>query len=168
MFSASASLRNSSPIPNGVTAEKATSMLQNHEFFIQCDPHMVKYELVDTPSSPEPVVPEGRCSPPVAPPRCYRVTDKVHALPAGLWDSDVVSTYEFINIDRGCFVRIRSPMSTVLETVWQVEEAEDGELVLVEDVLITCSRFVVGIVKSTCENGWKGIHAKLLGELQSS
>ncbi|KAM4054980.1 hypothetical protein HRG_014937 [Hirsutella rhossiliensis] len=165
MFSTTATLRNSTPIPDGIAPEKGVQLLQGHEFFIQCDPHMIKYELIDTPSNPEPALPQGRGATAVAAAKCYQVTDKVHALPAGLWDSDVVSTYEFINIEKGVFVRIRSPMNTTLETVWEVQETEDGRLALVEDVVIQCSRFLIGIVKGTCESGWQGIHETMIGKL---
>lgn len=167
MFSTTATLRNSTSVPRGITREECVQLLQGHEFFIQCDPHMIEYELMDTPSDPEPAPPLGRGVTAVAAAECYRVTDKVHALPAGLWDSDVVSTYEFINIERVVFVRIRSPMNTTLETVWEVEETEDGRLALVEDVVIQCSRFLIGIVKGTCESGWQGIHEKMIGGLST-
>ncbi|KAL2200074.1 hypothetical protein P885DRAFT_30020 [Corynascus similis CBS 632.67] len=109
-------------------------------------------------------------------PKCYRVTDVVHAIPAGIWDTSVVSTYEFTEIRDGLFVRIRSPMSVVMDTVWRVREVEEkGEeegkdgarlLELVEEVTIRCSRLLVGIVKGQCENGWGGIHAKMIARLE--
>jgi hypothetical protein len=165
MFSTTAKLQHVSPLPAGIPASRGIKLLQGYEFFIQCDPHMIKYEAIDTPSDPTPAVPEDRQVVGVAPPKCYTVTDKVQALPAGLWDSDVVSTYEFINLDRGVFVRIRSPLSTVMETVWEVRESESGQLELVEDIVIKCSRLLVGVVKNTCEAGWKGIHEKMIAKL---
>lgn len=53
---------------------------------------------------------------------CYRVTDIVHAIPAGIWDTNVVSTYELTKIRDGIFVRIRSPLSTMLETFWEIRD----------------------------------------------
>lgn len=99
--------------------------------------------------------------------------DRVHALPAGLWDSDAVSTSEMVNLERGVFVRLRSPLSIVMETVWEVREVEggDGELEVVEESVISCSRFLAGIVKGQCEANWKAIHEKLLrimkGEIEA-
>ena len=89
----------------------------------------------------------------------------MHALPAGLWDSDVVSTSQIVNLERGIFVRLRSPLSIVMETVWEVREvegSEDGALEIVEESVIACSRFLAGIVKGQCETNWKGIHGKLI------
>ncbi|PHH92340.1 hypothetical protein CDD83_7828 [Cordyceps sp. RAO-2017] len=167
MFDTTATLRNSTPIPRGVALEKAVELLQGHEFCIQCDPHLVKYEAIDTPS-PEPEISQECQASAMGPPQCFRVTDKIHALPGGLWDSDVVSTYEFINIERGTFVRIRGPMNTILESVWEVQQSEDGGLVLVEDVVIKCSRLMVGIVRSTCEDGWRGIHKQMIDKLMET
>lgn len=168
MFNTTATVQHVTPIPAGIGPEKGVELLQGHEFFIQCDPHMIKYEPIDSPSAPEPTLPDGRGVKAVAAPKCYQVTDKVHALPAGLWDSDVVSTYEFINIERGVFVRIRCPLNVSMETVWEVRETQDGGSELVEDVVIKCSRFLVGVIKSTCETGWKGIHEKMVGRLEQS
>ena len=128
---------------------------------------MKHYELIPTPD-PAPSVPEEREVIPIAPPVCYTVTDRVHTLPAGLWDSNVLSTYEFLNLERGVFVRIRSPMGMLMESVWEITEAEDGGLELVEDVVITCSRFLIGVIRSTCESGWEDIHAKHIAKLKES
>lgn len=104
-------------------------------------------------------------------PICYHVTDIVHAIPAGIWDTKVESTYEFTDIQDGLFVRIRSPLSVVMDTVWEVREvpAQAGEvagLELVENLTIQCSRLLVGIVKGQCENGWGKIHAKMIARLE--
>lgn len=166
MFSTTAEIHHSSPIPAGISASKGVALLHDHEFFIQCDPHMTKYSLLTTSSNPAPTVPESRQVVAIAEPKCYSVTDRVHALPAGLWDSDIDSTYEFIDFDKGVFVRIRSPLSVVLETLWTIKETEDGSCELVEDILISCSRLFIGPVKSTCEGGWKKIHDKMIGKLK--
>ena len=103
------------------------------------------------------------CSPPTSEsPKFYEVVDRVHALPAGLWDSDVVSTSEMVDLERGIFARLRSPLSVVMETVWEVREVEGGGLELVEESVISCSRLLAGIVKGQCEANWKGIHEKLV------
>jgi hypothetical protein len=168
MFSTTANVKHVTPIPKGVPASKGISLLQGHEFFIKCDPHMISYEAItsDT-SSPVTPIPTDRGVTAVAEPKCYSVTDKVHALPAGLWDSDVVSRYEFINIERGVFVRIRSPLSVVMESVWEIREKSGPEdLELVEDIVISCSRLLMGTVKGTCESGWQGIHEKMVAYLE--
>lgn len=141
-------------------------MLQDHEFFLHCDPHMIKFAKL-TPETP-PEVPEG-----IEPfgdrgIEVYEVTDLVHTVPAGIWDSNVVSRYEFIDLADGLHVRLRSPLSIVMDTVWTIREkegAEGAQLELVEDITIRCSRLLVGLVKSQCESGWAKIHAKMLARL---
>lgn len=105
----------------------------------------------------------------------YTVTDRVHALPAGIWDSDVVSTYEFTNIPTGVFVRIKSPLNVVMDTTWSVRNAgmdEEGEgkgkgLILCEDVVIKCNMLLAPIVKNQVEAGWKSIHQKMVEKVKA-
>ncbi|KAL2165920.1 hypothetical protein VTG60DRAFT_3611 [Thermothelomyces hinnuleus] len=183
-------------------------MLSDHEFFLSCDPHLDKYQLIPPSDhvslAPPRAIPdhvrsrlrprsqhppsegfdtaagkdeiggtkeEGKEDEEEAVPVCYRVTDIVHGVPAGMWGTRVVSTYEFIDTQEGLFVRIRSPLSIVMHTVWEVREAaaqagEAAGLELVEDVTIQCSRLLVGIVKGHCENGWGKIHAKMIARLE--
>jgi hypothetical protein len=151
----------SSKLPETTTTEQAIAMLRDHEFFLHCDPHMSKFQLVETDSPPP--IPEKIKG--LGETKSYQVTDVLHTLPAGLWDSNVVSTYEFTDISDGLFVRIRSPLSVVMETVWTIK-GEDGQLELVEDVSINCSRLLVGVVRSQCESGWQKIHEKMIDRLK--
>jgi hypothetical protein len=196
-------MTHASRLPPGTTRAQALAMLSDHEFFLSCDPHLHKYELIpaaelSTTLNPPPSIPDNvrsqlrSCSKPGEEngdgskvgeekkeegkgeevlPTCYRVTDIVHAIPAGIWDTNVVSTYEFTDIRDGLFVRIRSPLSVVMDTFWEVGEVDgdgDGEkgLELVEDVTIQCSRLLIGIVRGQCENGWEKIHAKMIARLE--
>lgn len=136
-------------------------MLQDHPFFFECNPHTSKFELLKTETTP----PIPDYVKPVKPTESYQATDIVHALPAGLWDSNIVSTYEFTDIEKGVFVRIMSPMSVIMETVWEVR-GEEGQLELVESISFTCSRLLAGIVKSQCEGGWGKIHQKMISRLE--
>ncbi|EAQ92854.1 hypothetical protein CHGG_01089 [Chaetomium globosum CBS 148.51] len=198
-------------------ATKPIALLSDHDFFLTCDPHLTKAELIPRaeyatlnppPAVPDHVKPELRARPqpssnsssgsgssgssqdegeaPETVPECYRVTDIVHAIPAGIWDTNVVSVFEITDIEDGWFVRIRSPLSVVMETFWRVREVagagagagesggegdEGGEgeagpgLELVEEITISCSRLLMGIVKSQCENDWKQIHGKMVARL---
>ncbi|KHN96477.1 uncharacterized protein MAM_05766 [Metarhizium album ARSEF 1941] len=166
LFNATESLKHTTSLPDGASAAKAVELLQGHVFFIRFNPHMIKYEAIDRPTDPEPQLPTDRGLTGIAAPKCYQVTDRVHALPAGLWDSDVVSTYEFINLDKGVFVRIRSPLNTVLETVWTVQGKEGGGYELTEDVVMKCSRLLVGVIRNTCEGTWRAIHEKMVAEIR--
>ncbi|KAM0256787.1 hypothetical protein ACHAQJ_004739 [Trichoderma viride] len=130
---------------------------------MQSDPHMIKYEPISRPSKVEsPTVPTDRGIVAVGEPAYYSVTDKVHTLPAGLWDSNVESTNEFVNLEKGVFVRLYSPLNVVMETVWTVKENGNGGVDLIEDVLIKASRLLVGTVKNMCSTNWKTFHGKIV------
>lgn len=149
-------------------------MLHDHEHFISCSPNNPKPERIPTPA-PAPQLPDG--VKPVRETDCWRVTEVVHALPAGLWDSDVVSKYEFTDIEDGLLVRIRSPLNVLLETFWKVREAQrpaeghEGSttpsLEVVEEVTMKCSRLLIGTVKSACDNNWKSIHRNMLAGIKT-
>ncbi|KAH6619518.1 hypothetical protein B0J18DRAFT_247202 [Chaetomium sp. MPI-SDFR-AT-0129] len=222
-LSTTAKLEHHTPLPPGTTRAQAIAMLSDYDFYFHCNPHMDKYELIPPaqhaslnppPSIPDSVASQLRSTSSTPPPTvngngkgevgekggdeqtttsCYRVTDIVHAIPAGIWDTNVVSTYELTKIRDGLFVRIRSPLSTMLETFWEIRDLPDspaggggrggsssGEeggggglkeggvsrLELVESVTATSSRFLVGIVKASCENGWREIHGTMVGRLE--
>lgn len=165
-------LEHITPLPPHIPPSTLVTLLQGHHFFINCDLHMIDYVSIAIPS-PSPTIPSDRSRAVALPssdssPACYKVTDRVHALPAGLWDKDVESTYEFVNTEKGVFVRIRSPLGVMMETVWEVreKEGEEGEWELLEDVVIKCSRLLMGTVRGTCEAGWKGIHEKMMIKLK--
>ncbi|KAK4227471.1 hypothetical protein QBC38DRAFT_188959 [Podospora fimiseda] len=165
-----ANLVRSSVLPPGTTVPLAHRMLSDHEFIIRCDPVLDKYELlppVSPPNIPDDIRSRVRTDINPAPAIAYKVTDIVHAIPAGIWDTNVVSTFEFTDIDSGLFVRVKSPMGIIIDTIWEVREAEEeGQLELVENVTVSCSRFLVGMVKNQCESGWKQMHGKLLERLK--
>ncbi|KAM3522100.1 hypothetical protein NHJ13051_005855 [Beauveria bassiana] len=165
-FNTTSTLRHVSAIPEGIPASKLVQGLQNHENYIKHNPHMAKYEAIVAPADPAPTIPAARGVTATGEPDCYRVTDKVHTLPAGLWDSDIVSTYEMIDVRDGVFVRIRSPMSVMMESLWLVKETEQGRLELVEEQVITASRLLMSTVKSMSEAGWEGIHASMIKKAQ--
>ena len=175
-------------IPAGVSRAAAVTALQDTEHFLKRNPHTAHYEAI-TPDEP-PTLPEGLVG--TAPTTSFKVTDRMATLPAGLLDSDVVSTYQFTSVADGVFVRIFAPLGVVLETVWHVATAaseggvegdveaeteatgpastaeEDGELELVEDLTIRCSRLLVPVVRRQCENGWEEMHGKIITQLTAA
>lgn len=137
-----------SKLPDGATQKQGIAMLQDHEFFLSCNPHMQKFEArgpVSEPQLPESIKPLG-------PTTLYNVTDIVETLPKGLWSSNVESTYKFTDFELGTFCALQSPMNVVMHTFWSIEE-KDGGLELVEACEIKCSRLLIGIVKSLNEGG---------------
>lgn len=125
-------------------------MLHDKDFFINCDPHLEKYE--STGEVADPVLPERAKA--MGPTFSYNVLDIVPNVPKAIWGSNVQSTYEFTDVEKGLFCRIRSPLNVLMEALWEIRDAEDGEgLELVEDAELRCSKLLVGLVKSQCEAG---------------
>lgn len=164
-----ATLRNVTTLPPEVSFARALETIQNHKVHMQCDPHMVKFESIPQPSKVEtPTVPSDRGIVAVEEPAYYSVTDKVHTLPAGLWDSNVESVNEFVTLEKGVFVRLYSPLNVVMETVWTVKDNGNGGVDLVEDVLIKASRLLVGTVKTMCNTNWRTFHGKIVDVMKET
>jgi hypothetical protein len=95
----------------------------------------------------------------------------MHTLPRGLWDTTVSFNAEITDTDNGVEWVIKAPMGLVQTSNWAVVPAletdgtEENTLVLVEDVVISCSRLLVGTVKGKCEENWKGVHARFVEQL---
>ncbi|KAJ4394209.1 hypothetical protein N0V93_003426 [Gnomoniopsis smithogilvyi] len=163
-FSGSATLLVKCKLPVGVTKEQGIAMLHDTEFFINCDPCLEKYELIEKEMA-DPALPDRIKA--LGPTSAYKVTDIVENIPKGIWGSSVESKYEFTDVERGLFCRLRSPLSVVLEALWEVRDAEDGDgLELVEEAEITASKMLVGIVKGQSESGAAKIQAKMLDRLK--
>ncbi|KAK2604788.1 hypothetical protein N8I77_007688 [Diaporthe amygdali] len=160
-LSSSAKMVHASKLPDGAIQKQGIAMLQDHDFFLECNPHMQKFEALGEVS--EPGLPEGIKA--LGPTTLYKVTDIVETMPKGIWGSSVESSYEFTDIQLGLFARIKSPLNVVMDTFWSIEE-KDGGLELVEACEIKCSRLLIGIVKSLNEGGWSKIHAKMLDRLK--
>ncbi|KOS18549.1 hypothetical protein ESCO_000924 [Escovopsis weberi] len=155
-------VKHATKLPAGISSDRAIDVLHNHNFFISCDPHLVKFESIARPPAADDALPDRCRDDADGEPMFYAVTDRVQKLPAGLWDADVTSTYELVNLKRGLFVKLRSQMGVVMETVWDVREDGAGGAAITETVLIKASRLLIGIVKSMCENDWRVVHGKLL------
>lgn len=186
VFNTTATIRHASLLPaRADTAEAAKAILQDHRAMIECGPHCVDCEMVEEEEAtrlaatalasqtehplPDEVRTVIKAFPESADGKTfavYRVTDMVHTLPAGLWDSKVVSTYEMTDTATGVHVRVRSPLSIVMDTMWTVAEVEGGGHELVEEINIYCSRLLVGTVKSLCEGDWEKIHTTLIKRLE--
>ncbi|KAI1200517.1 hypothetical protein F5X97DRAFT_292887 [Nemania serpens] len=180
---------NTSPIPSSVRREDAVALLHDHEFFLLCDPHHLSHKTLPQPKEtgtdpanldlarkhfnlPKDLVPVVLSRADEAPGSVVRLYEVVDHMPNPVWSSHVVSHEEFVDHGEGTWVRIRSPLGVVMETRWSIRERSKGEeeegggtLELVEDVVINCSRLVMGIVKGQVENNWKGIHKQIIDKL---
>jgi hypothetical protein len=139
-------------------------MLHDHTYFFKCNPVNDGFELIEpttTPNVPDHVQPLR-----IGETVCYKATDVLHALPAGLWDSNVVSTYEFTPTKKGVFVRIRSPLNVVMETLWEIVGDEEDQLEMVELCQYTCPRPLAPVVKSQTEGSWQEIHQRMIVKIE--
>ncbi|KAF2728148.1 hypothetical protein EJ04DRAFT_516806 [Polyplosphaeria fusca] len=177
VFSTTANLHHTTPLPPGVTFSSALTTLQNHDILIRLDPELAHYETL----------PSDEAMPNT---KRYKVTDHMHTLPKGLWDTTVTFESQITNTDDGVEWVIKAPMGLVQQTTWKIVKTEDvekdkegaaqgvdqqgedtrakdkGEWCLVEDVEIKASRLLVGTVKGKCEENWRGIHARYVGHLK--
>jgi hypothetical protein len=170
VFSSTANLHHTTPLPPGTTFEAALKALQNHDLLIRLDPELAHYETLPS----EEATPNTKR---------YKVTDHMHTLPKGLWDTTVTFEAQITNTEDGIKWVIKAPLGLLQETIWKVvrtqdldkgkekeeegdgEEATRSEWCLVEDVEIKASKLLVGTVKSKCEQNWRGIHAKYVSHL---
>ncbi|KAL1600470.1 hypothetical protein SLS60_006856 [Paraconiothyrium brasiliense] len=170
-FNTTAKLHHVTPLPTGTTFEAAIEKLQNHDLLIRLDPELHSYETL----------PSDDAAPDT---KRYKVTDHMHALPKGLWDSTVTFESQITNTEDGVLWVIKAPLGLVQQTKWTIarsgdvgkgkeKAADDGvsaeeknEWSLVEEVEIKASRLLVGTVKGKCEENWRGIHSRFVGHLQ--
>ncbi len=166
-FSTTANLYHVTPLPPGITFDQALSHLQNHDLLIRLDPELSHYESLPA----DPAKPDAKR---------YSVTDNMHTLPKGLWDTTVTFEAEITNTADGILWVIKAPLGLVQTTKWQllktetlnaddmghIVEAERGEWSLVEDVEIKANRMLVGTVKGKCEENWRGIHGRFIEHLK--
>ncbi|KAK4191730.1 hypothetical protein QBC35DRAFT_470410 [Podospora australis] len=155
-----------SPTP-GTTRAIALAVLSDYEFFLQCNPVHDKSQIIQPPSPPElPEAIKSRLRTPDTKTVVYQVIDVLHALPAGIWDTSVASTYEFTNLDNGVFLRIKAPLGVILDTVWAVrEDPETGMVEIVDDNTITCNRMLIGVMRKECEGGAEKMMPKILARM---
>ncbi|KAF2183026.1 hypothetical protein K469DRAFT_710978 [Zopfia rhizophila CBS 207.26] len=171
-FITTAKLHHTTPLPPGTTFASALTHLQNHDLLIRLDPELAHYETLQ----PDDFAPDTKR---------YKVTDHMHTLPKGLWDTTVTFESLITNTDDGVEWVIKAPLGLVQRTTWKIvkadelekgkekanegdeeEKAENSEWCLVEDVEIKASRLLVGTVKGKCEANWRGIHEKFMGHLK--
>ena len=150
------------PFPSTVKESDAISLLHDHGFIISLDPHLSQYNEIPLKEASQPLPSNID---PNAETKCYQVTDIMHNLPAGLWDSNIESTVHYTNLEKGVFVRMQSPLSINLKTEWKVATQDDGTLELLIECTIACSRLLVGIVRGQSEANQPEMCRKLIEKL---
>jgi hypothetical protein len=174
VFNTTATLQHTSELPAGTTLEQGVAALHDHEFFMRCNPvasEVKRLAATDPIAQTAAKSAAGQAPAYDAEPLSgrgvdyFRITDVV---PSSVYTSNVVSTYIITDIARGVMVKIFSPLGIQTDTLWEIKEAPNGKLELVEHVLITCSRLLVGMVKGQTEKGWPKIHGNILKRLRET
>ncbi len=182
-------MENVSRVPGGVSRAAAVALLQNHDFFLRCDPHYASHAIAPphpaagTPAKarehyrlPAGIEPLG--APAV---KCYEVVDVVDN---PFFSSNVRSEVEIADFDAGIFVRIRSKGGVVFDTVWSIRQRkggeekkkeedegkkedgeEDGDLELVQDATISAAAPILAVVRGQVEKNKGGLHKKIITRL---
>ena len=164
-------------LPAGVTREAAVALLQNHDFFLECNPHHISHKIKppDVAAStaakakahyklPKDVEPLG--SPPV---KCYHVVDQVQ-------NSTHNSDVQITDIESGIFVHIENKGVVVFDTYWIIrespkqtkegEEEEDSGLELVQDATMSAVTLILlNFVKGQVKKNRGGIHKMIVERL---
>jgi hypothetical protein len=90
----------------------------------------------------------------------------MEALPRSIWDAKVSFKAEMTDLPDRLEWVIHAPLGVYQKSIWKIELPSDKYgLCLVEDIEITCSRLLVGTVRSKCEGNWKGVHQKFADKL---
>jgi len=150
-------------LPPTATLASANSIFRNHDTLIRLDPDLASYDTIP----PPPDAADDKT-------KYYKITDVMHTLPRGLWDTNVSFTAEITDVENGVKWVIKAPLGLVQTSVWNVQPAgeQDGvgdkeeRLVLVEDVEIKCSRLLIGTVSGKCEENWRGVHGRWVEHLE--
>jgi hypothetical protein len=188
-----ATLHHITHIPASIPRSRVLTCLHNHDLLIRLDPELAHYETL--PSEPSPS--KTSSTAPNAPAtstsatKHYRVTDNMHTLPKGLWDTTVTFDADITDTEDGIEWIIRAPLGLVQRTTWRVvlraslrederrsgdregildggKEGEEGEWSLVEDVEIKANRVIVGTVRGKCESNWRGVHGRFMGHVKET
>ena len=184
-------MENVTRLPAGVTREAAVALLQDHEFFLRCDPHYQSHTIAPPSAAagtadkakvhyrlPPGIEPLG--SPAV---KCYLQIDNVEN---PFFSSNVQCQIEVADFDRGIFVRIRNTGGVVFDTIWSIrdspkkegdgkkekkegeeagEDEEDSGLELVQDATMSAPTPILAVVKAQVQKNKGGIHKKIVNRL---
>ncbi|KAJ4337230.1 hypothetical protein N0V87_004903 [Didymella glomerata] len=176
-LSSTATLHHVTHLPSSVTHSHALACLHNHDLLIRLDPELAHYETLPSSAS----APNTKR---------YKVTDNMHTLPKGLWDTTVTFEADITDTEDGIEWIIRAPLGLVQRTTWRVVKREtlsgekgnvvgssagdwtdavgEGEWSIVEDVEIKANRMLTGTVKGKCEANWRGVHGRFVGHLREA
>jgi hypothetical protein len=141
------------PIPTDVKPADIIKGLHNHDLMISVSPFVVRHNLAST-------SPSGK--------QTYDIVDKIDILPFGLWKREVSFTATFEDNANGTTSSVKAPSGLVITGDYAVKpaaghvSAEDGAMVLVEEVQTSASVLLKHFVQSTLVSSHEKNHQKLI------
>ncbi|KAH7319906.1 hypothetical protein B0I35DRAFT_408649 [Stachybotrys elegans] len=150
-------ITNISPLPPGVTRERAIEFLHDHLEMIDLNPLIKERHIIDPPDYAEPE--ERRCT-------WYSLTDKISYLPGGVMTGDVTYTCAFHDLPLGIQTHCFAPMGLDIREKWSIGGTLPGEpsapvelglgapatgLYIREDIEMRCNIFMTAFVKKTLQ-----------------
>lgn len=147
----------------GLTREAAIEKLRDHSLFLHCDPYLVSFDAKPDPAWGAYDVPKD-IKPLSEQVKVYAVKDKYENPIMG---SDINSTYEFIDLADGFWIRVRSPMGTTMESTFTVREKgdESGDLEVAQECDCRCNKALSSIVKKDLDKNYILVHENLAQRL---
>ncbi|KAG6358043.1 hypothetical protein INS49_013927 [Diaporthe citri] len=151
----------SGPIPAGVNKEKAVAVLHDHDGYFRAAEHYKEHKELPSDSGADHKVPsaiQARSAGSAADVKVYTVRNDV---PNPVFDSNVNTEYEVVDLVDGIWYRASSAMGVVNEGLWTVEEGPGG-LELRVNIQVDCNAMLKGLVKGQVQSGVEQIHKNLL------
>ncbi|EHA51926.1 hypothetical protein MGG_05907 [Pyricularia oryzae 70-15] len=138
-------------IPAGVDKATAIAKLHDHIYIIDCGPYVTSRTPQPSPAWDSYDKPKGVtfASEKVD---VHEVRNKYENPIMG---SDIKSTYYFIDTTEGVFIRVHSPMGTVIESIFTVKEKSDGSLELCHELQGRCNKALAGICKKDADKNYE-------------
>lgn len=148
LLETTAKIHHESAFPSDLSLESALSVLHDHENLIKMDPHLVSYH-------PLPILASSPST------KCYKVFERCDNLPK-FFAADQNADVQYTDLPNGIHTWVKSSMGLTSDTHLTIETKSDGQMVMVEDAVLTCSRVWMPIVKSQCEANWREVHQKFV------
>ena len=103
------------PLPAGTTFESALKNIHDHDLLIRLDPEFAHYETL----------PSDDATPST---KRYKVTDHMHTLPKGLWDTTVTFESQLTNTEDGVEWIIKAPLGLLQQTKWRIVSKDEQQV----------------------------------------
>lgn len=152
----------SGAIPAGVSKEKAVAVLHDHTAYLKATSSYREHSDLAGEGSGEKMPAEVKAR---------AVDGAVHALtvrnevPNPVFDSNVTTTYTFVNLNDGLWYWASSPMGVQNEGLWTVKDGANG-LELAVSVQVDCNMMLKPVVKGQVQSGSEEIHKNMVQLMQ--